>query len=79
MKSECSQEIPKEFSPKGKILKNGDSLRMTLNNAQKRIEVSFYVPTVPEGKRSVKDMFYNKILEISKCFAINENTILKSK
>ena len=52
---------------------------MKLNKQESRIEVSFFVPTTPEGKKSVKDMFYDKIIELSKCFATNEITIHKSK
>ena len=79
MKSEYNAEIPKGIKPKGKILANTDSLKMTLNKQESRIEVSFFVPTTPEGKKSVKDMFYDKIIELSKCFATNESTIQKSK
>ena len=53
MKNEQKQEIPKDLAPKGKALSNSESLKMTLNKSKNRLEVSFYVSTIPEGKRSV--------------------------
>ena len=78
-KGEFNARLPDQLTPKGVVLKNEEGLRMTINKTQKRIEVSFSVSLTPHGKRDYKDMFYEKITQISKCFAINESLIKKSK
>jgi hypothetical protein len=79
MKEECKKAVPDKLQPTGTVLKKDDDLKMTLNRAKRQVEVMFTVPIDPKGKESCKDMFYAKIVEISKCFAINESSILKSK
>ena len=79
MKSEYKKDLPTELSPKGAILVNKDDVKMTINKAKRRIEASFFVPIDPQDKRDYKTMFYEKIQEISKCLAINETLIQKSR
>jgi len=79
IKSEYRHDIPRELSPKGVVLKKSDTLTMCVNKQKKRLEVSFYVGLEPEDKRDYKTKFYEKIQEISKCFAINDTLIQKSK
>lgn len=79
MKSEYQKPVPDAIKPKGVVLKNTDDLRMTVNRTSRMLEVSFRTPLDPQEKRDYKTMFYEKIQEISKCFAINETTILKSR
>ena len=79
MKSEYNGDFPRELTPKGVVLKRADDIVMCVNKQKKRLEVSFQVGLEPEDKRDYKTKFYDKIQEISKCFAINETTIRKSK
>ena len=79
MKCEYKRELPEPMKPKGVQLMNNEDLKMALNKSKKRLEVSFYITLEPEGIRDYKTKFYDKIQEISKCFAINETTIRKSK
>ena len=79
MKSEYQKPLPEQILPKGAILANKDDVKMTVNKAKRRIEVSFTVPIDPQDKRDYKTMFYEKIQEISKCLAINETLIQKSR
>ena len=78
-KEEFKTQVPDALSPKGAVLKNDANLKMTVNKTKKQLECSFIVPLTPDGKRDYKIMFYEKIQEISKCFAINESTINKCK
>lgn len=78
-KEEFKTEAPDSIVPKGVVLKNETNVKMTVNKTKKQLECSFIVPLTPDGKRDYKIMFYEKIQEISKCFAINENTINRCK
>lgn len=78
-KEEFKAQVPDALSPKGAVLKNDANLKMTVNKTKKQLECSFIVPLTPDGKRDYKVMFYDKIQEISKCFAINESIINKCK
>ena len=78
-KEEFKAQVPDALSHKGAVLKNDANLKMTVNKTKKQLECSFIVPLTPDGKRDYKIMFYEKIQEISKCFAINESTINKCK
>lgn len=78
-KQEFKANAPEAITPKGIVLKNDPALKMTVNKTKKQIECSFIVPLTPDGKRDYKVMFYEKIQEISKCFAIKETLINKCK
>ena len=79
VRSEYNASESRQLKTQGVALKNEDDARMYLNKKARRIEVSFYVPLDPEDKRDYKTMFYDKIQEISKCLAINETLIQKSR
>lgn len=78
-KEEFKTQAPEAITPKGIVLKNDPTMKMTVNKTKKQIECSFIVPLTPDGKRDYKVMFYEKIQEISKCFAIKETIINKCK
>ena len=79
VKAEYTKPMPAQLTPRGVVLKRSDDLVMTVNRTSRMLEVSFRTPLDAQDKRDYKTMFYEKIQEISKCFAINETTILKSR
>lgn len=79
MKDEFEKNMPDHLKPTGTIIKNEDDFKMTVNKKKHSLEVSFIVDLRPEGLKDFKIKFYDKLQELSKCFAINENIIRKSK